>query len=80
MVASTLRKLSSSRLAPSELADLVQKHIGPIPTEARCREALDQLSRLKNEKTRIPAQVLAELADGGACDKLNLVLQLLRSK
>ena len=80
MIAPTLRKLSSSRLTTSEIADLLQKHIGPVPTEIRCREVLAELSRIKDQDKRIAAQVLLEMAEGGPCERLNQVIQFLKFK
>ena len=48
MVNSVLKKLGSTGLSATEIAALLEKHIGSASNEAHCNEALQAIARIKN--------------------------------
>lgn len=46
-----IKKLSSSNLTRQDVADLLEKHIGPSNNEEHCKAAFEALSRIKDLDT-----------------------------
>ena len=61
-----LKSLSRQGLSRSEIADLLEKHIGPGTNELHCKEAFDALNRIRDLQVGIPARVTGLLIGNGS--------------
>lgn len=76
-----LRKLSNPKLSASEVADLLEKHVGTSESEYHCGQALEALVRLKDERASLLSKVVLSLSPSGDrnCKVLKFIIDMLRS-
>lgn len=78
-----LRKLSSRKLLPRDMADLMQKHVGDGENEGYCREACDALGRIRNDGLRGQVQLVLRFSratnpDFTWCEVAREIIKVLR--
>ena len=61
-----LKKLSKPGIPDSEIADLLEKHIGMGSNESHCRDAFEALRRIKNHDSVAVARVVSLLVSNGS--------------
>lgn len=61
-----LKKLSKPGISNSEIAKLLQKHIGTGLNEAHCKDAFEALNRIKLKPVANIARVVGMLAGNGS--------------
>ena len=78
----TLKKLSDPTLSRSEIADLLEKHIGVGDNEWHCQSAYDALMRIRDTDTRDLARIFAILTkdQDKYCDSIRQVIRILRGQ
>jgi hypothetical protein len=79
----TLKGLAKSGLSKTEIANLIEKHIGPGTNEWHCEEALKELRRLRAEKSEICQYASAfKLLDQNStpCEIAFLLIKFLREE
>ena len=76
-----LKRLSQPGISSSTIADLLQKHIGAGSNEEHCRQALEALRKVKDQRTVAPARVLAMLLANGnnQCELVRNAIEQLRN-
>lgn len=77
-----LKKLSNPHISRSEIADLLEKHIGTNPSMHHCQEAVQAIQRIRDEHTGEVAKVLVSLLpqpDEDPCKTVDIVIGMLRN-
>ncbi len=76
-----LRKLSGSRLTRSEVADLLEKHVGDYLNEYHCKQAYEAISQIPDESIKASALVIAKIfQDKGPCEFVKVIVRNLRAE
>lgn len=77
-----LKKLRNRKLSPSDIADLLERHIGDGLNEAHCRDACDALHTIGHEKANSYARVIKAMLDyePNKCEIVKSVILALRSE
>ncbi len=77
-----LRKLSTPGLAPSDIADILERHVGAAADERLCAEACDALRRLGRDATNFYVRVAMKALEpaGDPRAQIRKVIAALRSR
>jgi hypothetical protein len=77
-----LRKLSAPGLAPSDIADILERHVGAGADERLCGEACEALRRLRMDATNFYVRVAMKALDpaGDPRTQIRKVITALRSR
>lgn len=75
-----LRKISSAKSA-SEIADLLQKHIGEGTNQSHCKDACEAAAqRIENEEIKKTIQAVITLYTGlNWCETAQVIIAMLRN-
>lgn len=77
-----LKKLSAPGLAPSDIADILERHVGAAADERLCAEACEALRRLRKDATNFYVRVAMKALDpvGDPRVQIRKVIATLRSR
>jgi hypothetical protein len=77
-----LRKLSAPGLAPSDIADILERHVGAAIDERLCAEACEALRRIRKDATNFYVRVAMKSLDaaGDPRAQIRKVIATLRSR
>lgn len=75
----TLRKIRSAKSA-SEVADLLQKHIGEGANQSHCKDACEAIQRIENEEIKQSIRAMLVVHDNSNwCDTAQVIIATLRN-
>lgn len=74
-----LKKISSSRVASDEIANLLEKHLGPDPSETHCIQAIEAVGRIRDLQVRGSLKVVMLVCGGSPCNQVKQLPEFLRS-